>query len=90
MILIEIFSAPNCPRCASAAVLLHSIVQEHGDLCQWRRVDVVEEIEYAVELGVLATPSIAIDGKLVFTSIPTENALRMAIDGHVREHRCNG
>jgi predicted thioredoxin/glutaredoxin len=37
---------------------------------------VVDNIDRAVELGVLTVPSIAIDGELVFTSMPTVTQLR--------------
>ena len=43
-------------------------------------IDVVAEIDRAVAQGVLATPSIAIGGELVFTAMPPLDALRTAID----------
>jgi len=49
----------------------------------YREIDVLEELDYAVSLGVLTTPSIAIDGELVFTAIPSEKKLRVAIEKRV-------
>tara|TARA_R110002167_G_scaffold207882_4_gene411951 strand:+ start:1849 stop:2028 length:180 start_codon:yes stop_codon:yes gene_type:complete len=38
---------------------------------QYREIDVLEQLDYAVSLGVLSTPSIAINGELVFSSMPS-------------------
>jgi protein-disulfide isomerase len=40
---------------------------------------VLDQLDYAVELGVLTLPSIVIDGKLVFTSMPTATQLHAAL-----------
>ena len=40
----------------------------------------VEELDYAVELGILATPAIAIDGQLRFTGLPSIRVLRAEFD----------
>lgn len=39
----------------------------------------VEEIDYAVALGVLSTPANALNGELVFPSLPSAAKLRQAI-----------
>jgi protein-disulfide isomerase len=44
-----------------------------------RKINVVDELDYAVKLGVRATPSIAINGALVFTAMPSEFELRKTI-----------
>ena len=36
-------------------------------------------LDYAVELGVLKPPAVAIDGELVFPSLPTPDALVAAM-----------
>ena len=46
---------------------------------EWHEVNVVDNLDHAVELGVLTLPSIAIDGKLVFTSMPTVAQFREAL-----------
>ena len=40
-----------------------------------QQVDVVKEIDHAVALGVLSTPAVAVDGELLFTSLPSEKKL---------------
>ena len=76
-ILIEAFSTPGCNKCATAQEALKAVVAELGpEHITWREVNVLEEIDYAVELGVLAPPAIAIDGKLVFPALPSADRLR--------------
>lgn len=41
----------------------------------WRDVNILEELDYAVELGVMSVPVIVINGTLVFTSLPSAAAL---------------
>ncbi len=53
----------------------------------WRDVNVLDELDYAVELGVLTLPSIVIDGELVFSSLSTPHQLREALNR--REGRAN-
>lgn len=43
----------------------------------WHDVNILEEMDYAVEVGVMASPAIAIDGQLVFSSLPSADKLRM-------------
>lgn len=72
---IEIFAAPGCNACAQARTLLKAVAEEFDEV-SWREVDVVQEVDYAVALGILATPAIAIDGELVFASLPNARKLR--------------
>ena len=44
-------------------------------------VDITEHPEVAVKYRVMATPAIAINGKLAFTGVPREADLRRAILG---------
>ncbi len=77
MIEVEVFSSPGCGRCARAKALLSAVAHELGiDRIRWREVDILKEMDYAVELGVMCTPAVAIDGKLVYTSLPSVKKLR--------------
>ena len=77
---VEIFTAPGCHKCGRSVALVESLHYElGGGAFDWRRVDVVAELDYAVEMGVRATPGITIDGRLVFTAQPTREKLRAAI-----------
>lgn len=81
---VELFAAPGCNRCAHAKEQLQRIVEEIGsDRLEWRTVEVLDEIDYAVAIGVLSTPAIAIDGKLVFTALPSSTKLRRNLEGRL-------
>ena len=64
---VEIFSSPGCTKCSHAREVLRRLTEEveHGRI-EWREVNVLNELDYAVSLGVLSTPAIAINGGLVF------------------------
>jgi len=76
-ILIEVFSAPGCSKCAEGREALKAVAEELAkDRVTWRDLNVLDEMDYAVELGVMAPPSIAIDGELVFPALPTPDRFR--------------
>ncbi len=78
---IEVFSSPGCSRCSQVFDVLQTITQELGaERIEWREVNVLDELDYAVELGVLSMPAIAIDGELVFKSHPSAGKLREALE----------
>jgi thioredoxin len=76
---IEIFYTPGCSECDVAHANLRNVAQESVNDLEWRELNVLDELDYAVELGVLTLPSIAVDGELVFTSMPTATQLREAL-----------
>ena len=77
---VEILTASGCGRCAKAKTLVREAITELGDSrIRYREVNVVEEIDYAVKLGVLSTPAIALNGELVFPSPPSKTILLQAI-----------
>ena len=84
---IEVFSAPLCNKCLRAYQVVEAVLAEFDnasiELC---KVDVVEEIDYAVSLGLRATPAIAFNGRLVFPALPAKPDLREAIQSWVRQH----
>jgi len=77
---VEVFSSPGCGKCGHAKDVLRNITEDEGfENIQWREVNILEELDYAVELGVLSTPSIAIDNELVFSSLPSAKKLRVEL-----------
>lgn len=79
-ILVEVLTASGCTRCQQAKLLAKAVIAELADpRIQYRELNVVEEIDYAVALGIMSTPAIALDGKLVFPAVPSRAALRQAI-----------
>ncbi|USF88673.1 thioredoxin family protein [Candidatus Endoriftia persephone] len=81
---IELFTAPDCSQCGRAKQRLQAIVDgwTEGEV-DLRMVNVLEELDYAVQIGVLATPAIAIDGELVFTALPSEKRLRQTLQQRI-------
>jgi thioredoxin 1 len=75
---VELFYTEGCGKCATVRETLKATAQAVPGV-EWREVNVLEEIDYAVELGVLSLPAIAIDKELVFTSLPTLSQLSEAL-----------
>jgi len=74
---VELFALPGCQRCAQAQAELRAVAMAAG--AQWCEVDVLQSVDRAVELGVLSLPALAIDGRLVFASLPQPAQLRDAL-----------
>jgi len=97
-LIIEIFTAPSCSRCDKAFQLAKRVLTElseeypennflKNDAIELRKLSVVEELDYAVELGVRTTPSIALNGKLLFIAMPRDADFRKAVLSHINaEH----
>ena len=76
-VIVELFSSNVCSRCAQAKTDLRELIDELGaQQFELRFIDVVENLEYAVEVGVLATPALAVNGELISTSLPGKRKLR--------------
>ncbi len=83
---IEVFSSPGCAKCGHAKDVLKKVAEEvGGDRIEWREVNVLDEMDYAVKLGVLSTPAIAVNGELLFTALPSEKKLRKVLEQRLRE-----
>ena len=78
---VEVFSSPGCSKCSHAKALLQKLVEDLGDdAIHWREVNILDELDYAVGLGVLSTPAVAIDGELTFPSLPSPARLRAELE----------
>ncbi len=77
---VEVFASPGCSKCGHAKEVLRKLAEEiGGDRIRWREVNILEDMDHAVELGVMSTPAIAIDGELVFTGLPPKGKLEAAL-----------
>lgn len=82
---IEMLTAPGCSGCQPMKALIREVVAEFdSERIQYREIDVVEEIDYAVQLGAVSAPAVAIDGELVFATPPSRTKLRDAIRKRLR------
>ena len=78
---VEVFSSPGCSKCSHAKAILEKLVNDLGEnKIQWREVNILDELDYAVELGVLSTPAIAINKELVFSSLPSPKKLQAELE----------
>ncbi len=86
MLKVEVFSSPGCGKCGHAKEVLKKIAEElGGGRIEWREVNVLDELDYAVRLGVLSTPAIAVDGELVFTALPSAKKLRQTLERRLQQ-----
>ena len=83
---IELFSTPGCERCGQVLEVLRAISTEHGpERVEWRQINVLDELDYAVRLGVLSVPAIVIDGELLFSRHPSARRLRSVVEQRLNE-----
>lgn len=73
---LELFYTPGCEKCSDSKDELKATATELIPDLVWRELNVLDELDYAVEVGVLTLPAIAIDGEVVFASLPTSWQLR--------------
>lgn len=74
---IELFYSPYCTRCTAARRRLRALLSGAArDDFTYRERNVLENLERAVELGVTATPALAIASKLVHAGGWRETHLR--------------
>lgn len=86
MLNIEIFSSPGCSKCGHAKEVLRQLANElGGDKIEWREVNIMDEMDHAIELGVLSTPSIAINNVLIFSSLPSAKRLRAELEKYLSQ-----
>jgi hypothetical protein len=76
---VELFYTPGCQKCADARDGLKAAAEQTIPDITWRELNALDELDYAIELGVVVLPALAIDGELVFTSLPTCGQLRRAL-----------
>ena len=79
---IEVFSSPGCSKCKHAKDILQKMIAEmEANFIEWREVNILEELDYSVKMGVMSTPAIAIDNKLIFVGLPSPKKLRAYLEG---------
>ncbi len=76
---VEMFYSPGCAACEDRQAELRASAQDTVSDLEWRNVNVLENMDTAVELGVITLPSIVIDGEVAFTSLPTKAQLCKAL-----------
>lgn len=79
---LEFFYSPYCSRCRKAREQVRSFASGWSrEQLQVRELDVLQELDRAVAVGVLQTPALALDGQLVAAPIPSGRALEALLRG---------
>ncbi len=73
-VLLEVVDSPGCAKCRGAKEIAKKVARSMEGV-ELRELSVLEHGERIVELGILTTPAIAINGRVAFTSIPKEEEL---------------
>ena len=82
---IDVFYADGCGNCGAARQeLKQAVLAAFPSGAAWNEIDIVKNIDYAVELGVLTVPAVAIDGELVFAKLPTAQQLVFELNARAR------
>ena len=81
---VEFLFAGGCEHCAKARDALREAAQSTPNV-EWRETDVGKNPRRAVDVGVVGTPAVAINGELVFKTAPAPADLRTAIEARSRK-----
>lgn len=79
---VEFFFAGGCSKCAEAREALREAAQAAAQV-EWKEIDIGKNLNRAVDVGVVSTPAVAIEGDLVFKTVPTASELQSAIQARV-------
>lgn len=82
MVEIEIFTSPACRPCDVVKRRVSNVVERikpELNEVSVKVVDVLENPESVIKYGILSTPAVAVNGKLCFVGVPSEEALQNII-----------
>lgn len=83
MVKVEVFVLPGCSRCSDGLDALKEVAASFGpNAFEWQERDLLQSIDDAVKLGILATPAIAINNQLAFTALPTPHRFQAELTKH--------
>ncbi|ABO36070.1 redox-active disulfide protein 1 [Methanococcus maripaludis C5] len=74
MVKVEVFTSPMCPHCPAAKRVVDEVAKEIEGL-EVVHINVMDHPEKAAELGIMAVPTVAINGEIKFVGAPTKDAL---------------
>jgi len=79
MVVVELLESNFCPKCATVKEKVIKVAEEMG--IEVRMLDPIEDADRIIELGVLTSPAVIVNGKVKFAGvIPTEEKIRQAIE----------
>jgi len=81
MVTIEILTTSlGCAKCERALDIIHDITKKYKGKIRVVETDIVKNPEKLTKFGVMSTPAIIINGKLVFEGAPNKEALKKKIE----------
>jgi len=80
---LDLFTAPDCPACPAAREALASFAREWPDalVCEW---DVTRDPGPAVGRGIVATPTVLVNGTHILLGVPDRRQLAEAARADTR------
>ena len=73
---IEVFSTDSCPHCPSAERVAEEAKNELNDIdLEIVKINSEENRQRAINYGIMAVPTIVINGQVAFTGAPTKEQL---------------
>ena len=82
-VVVEILEANACPKCGVVKERVEKVARELG--VEVKFLSPLKDINRIVELRILTTPAVVINGKLKFLGVvPTEEKIREAIREELR------
>jgi len=69
----------GCSKCESAMKIIDKVIKKYKGKVDVIKTDISDAPDKLVALGVMSTPAVLINGKLVFEGLPSEKELDMKI-----------
>lgn len=78
---INVFTTTKCPYCKKAMEMIKDVANKHKEIV-WKQtsIDEFSGRKEAMNYGIPAVPAIAINGKLVFIGLPTEEEFTIEVE----------
>ncbi len=78
-VLLEVLESDFCPKCAVVRERVERVAKEMG--AEVRHLDPIRDSDRIIELGILTSPAIVINGKVRFAgTVPSEEKIKKAIE----------
>ncbi len=81
-VVVELLESNFCPKCAAVKDKVLKVANEMG--VEVRLLDPIDDADRIVDLGVLTSPAVIVNGKVKFAGVvPTEEKIRQAIEEEI-------
>jgi len=81
-VMVEVLESNFCPKCAVVKDRVEKVAREMG--VEVRLIDPIEEADRIVDLGILTSPAVIVNGKVKFAGVvPSEEKIRKAIEEEI-------